>query len=145
MFLTGTSCHKLTHANGYYGCLDRVGGFSQCASPDTPKSVSLLHLALMHLDSPCLPSHIQLQLSYTLLLEVSVFPSQSLSFPPPFTWLDPAPPSLSAETPDSLPKPASGALPAHPKASFTSPVLSLSTVHRYTLYDCLSLFHLNLP
>ena len=144
MFLIGTSCHRITHANGYYGCLARVGSFSRCASPNASKS-EMSHPPCMHLYIPYLPSHIQLQLSYTLLLKVSVFPNLSLSFPPAFTWLDPTPPSLSDETPDSLPKPASGALPVHPKAPFTPPVLSLSTVHHYTLCNCLSLFNVNLP
>ena len=81
----------------------------------------MLHLPRVHLYIPYLLSHIQLQLSYTLLLEVSVFPNLSLSFPPAFTWLDPTPPSLSAETPDSLPKPASGALPVHPEGILSFP------------------------
>ena len=34
VFLTSTSCHKTTHANGYYvWCLARVGSFRQRASP----------------------------------------------------------------------------------------------------------------
>ena len=32
VFLIRISCHKTTHANGYYGA--RVGGFNQCASPN---------------------------------------------------------------------------------------------------------------
>ena len=41
IFLIRISCHKITPANGYHGaiffiwCLARVGGFNQCASPDT--------------------------------------------------------------------------------------------------------------
>ena len=33
-FLIRTSCHKTTHANGYYGTWPRVGSFNQCASPN---------------------------------------------------------------------------------------------------------------
>ena len=34
VFLTRTFCHKTTHTNGYFGCLARVGGFSQRISPN---------------------------------------------------------------------------------------------------------------
>ena len=33
MFLT--SCHKITHANSYYGAWPGVGSFNQCVSPNT--------------------------------------------------------------------------------------------------------------
>ena len=34
LFLTRTSCHKTTHANGYYGFWPGWAGFSLCASPN---------------------------------------------------------------------------------------------------------------
>ena len=40
VFLTSTSCRKTTHANGFLWCLARVGGFSQCASPNYGSSSS---------------------------------------------------------------------------------------------------------
>ena len=33
-FLIRISCHKTTHANGYYGAWPGWGGFNQCASPN---------------------------------------------------------------------------------------------------------------
>ena len=33
-FLIRISCHKTTHANGYYGAWPRWGSFNQCASPN---------------------------------------------------------------------------------------------------------------
>ena len=41
MFLSRTSCHKTTHANGYYGAWPRVGGFNQCASPNKAMMLSM--------------------------------------------------------------------------------------------------------
>ena len=35
-FLIRISCHKTTHANGYYGAWPGWGGFNQCASPNNP-------------------------------------------------------------------------------------------------------------
>ena len=34
IFLIRISCHKITHANGYYGAWPGWGGFNQCASPN---------------------------------------------------------------------------------------------------------------
>ena len=34
VFLIRISCHKTTHANGYYGAWPGWGGFNQCASPN---------------------------------------------------------------------------------------------------------------
>ena len=46
-FLIRISCHKTTHANGYYGAWPGWGGFNQCASPN---------------NSPCKMGHIAVPL-----------------------------------------------------------------------------------
>ena len=47
VFLIRISCHKTTHANGYYGAWPGWGGFNQCASPN---------------NSPCKMGHIAVPL-----------------------------------------------------------------------------------
>ena len=44
VFLTRTSCHKIAHANGYYGAWPGWASFSQCASPNIPTGRSLLNV-----------------------------------------------------------------------------------------------------
>ena len=46
MFLIRTSCHKTTHANGYYGAWPRWASFSQCASPNNHTCFSPPHFWL---------------------------------------------------------------------------------------------------